>query len=693
MIGHKRSQVQEGYTVGNVLGTLAWLDFGTNSKVAHHFVQRCFRTDLASVSGATVAASVAASVATAVCERSTTSHISYEQSQYSCGVEDAAFSPTDLKHKNQSSRREERSGDVKSELEVPISRTTKHPVIDDDTTLGLERREDGILASTLGATEVSSTRGEVVPSKLGSTPFQHRDACDEVLADTDNHDREANKFHWFFNRRKKESVTLADSSSWDIGCSEDQLVIDAELASVVYPSVSRGRTFHKRIGVACPLNCNGAELGIKEDSFALYPCVLQDAESEKLKFSRIDILTNNVIAESFSGSFAEMRSPLKGDFGSPGNLHTSGKPIQIQQSASTSSLRDLVGGVAGRGKDIRRTQNTHSKSMTSLSGVQWKEPDGRNGHSILSMAPGSTDILKAFGIPFSKSKEGPFASDSRSRYDFVCYHCNDVSEVNVGFLSTTKPSLVVLPFNNDSILKASVVKMLEDAGMLGDSSVVILHQRCAVFSDVIDFILELGSCAGVPDLAKILVEQLRRRLRRLASATACVSVKPRIMVLTVTAMEGAAYGRRWVLSSESHCLSEMIALAGCVVPNQPDLNGDILAVWNHIVSYSPQIIVFTHPNLPPNQVVQCTADLSSLPGWWSIPAVKTGQVYAVHNKFVLRPGPKLVDGIFLIARFAHQDLRLRKDFVVEDGTVLKLSLHEGQRCRHTLLPNYFIPWR
>jgi iron complex transport system substrate-binding protein len=48
--------------------------------------------------------------------------------------------------------------------------------------------------------------------------------------------------------------------------------------------------------------------------------------------------------------------------------------------------------------------------------------------------------------------------------------------------------------------------------------------------------------------------------------------------------------------------------------------------------------------------------LESRPGWSDLPAVKDGRVYAVDaNAYFARPGPRLVEGVQLLAHLIHPD--------------------------------------
>jgi hypothetical protein len=109
------------------------------------------------------------------------------------------------------------------------------------------------------------------------------------------------------------------------------------------------------------------------------------------------------------------------------------------------------------------------------------------------------------------------------------------------------------------------------------------------------------------------------------------------------------------------------------------------------------------------------AALAALPGWWSLPAVRRGQVYAVDSALLLRPGPRLAQGAALLAHVVGAARAAAADeargggggggggggaasaavppvpLSLPPGSARRLILHGGQRCRARLLPFYFEP--
>lgn len=77
------------------------------------------------------------------------------------------------------------------------------------------------------------------------------------------------------------------------------------------------------------------------------------------------------------------------------------------------------------------------------------------------------------------------------------------------------------------------------------------------------------------------------------------------------------------------------------------------------------------------------------PGWWELPAVKQQQVFIVDHAVFSRPGPRLVDGVELLARLLHPNLI---QSACPEGTVLNLQLPTSGCCKQ-LLPSHFVAFQ
>ena len=77
--------------------------------------------------------------------------------------------------------------------------------------------------------------------------------------------------------------------------------------------------------------------------------------------------------------------------------------------------------------------------------------------------------------------------------------------------------------------------------------------------------------------------------------------------------------------------------------------------WQAVVEYAPEVIVLMPCSLPLERVAAEFSDLRRLPGWDDLPAVRQGQVFAVDTHLFSQSGPRLVDGVEVLARVLHPD--------------------------------------
>lgn len=115
--------------------------------------------------------------------------------------------------------------------------------------------------------------------------------------------------------------------------------------------------------------------------------------------------------------------------------------------------------------------------------------------------------------------------------------------------------------------------------------------------------------------------------------------------------------------------------------------------WDAVREFDPEVIVLAAdrdaaPGEPPTAQL---ADLAHHKGWWGIKAVHEGEVYVLcmgAEDLVNRPGPRLVDGVEALAHILSADTGKKKG-PLPRGSVLKLGLQKGGRCRPKNLVHFF----
>ncbi|HEV8574488.1 MAG TPA: cobalamin-binding protein, partial [Dehalococcoidia bacterium] len=177
--------------------------------------------------------------------------------------------------------------------------------------------------------------------------------------------------------------------------------------------------------------------------------------------------------------------------------------------------------------------------------------------------------------------------------------------------------------------------------------------------DVLDSIRQIGEATDRRQEAADLVVALERRIDAVCAATADAA---RRRVLALEWLDPPMPGGHWV--------PEVIELAGGtrgpIALGEPSQK----LPWDEMRAIDPEIIVLMPCGFGPERAASEAAVLWRLEGWSRLPAVRKGHVYAVDgNAYFSRPGPRLVDGLEMLAHIFHPEL-FRK--MPRLGSVLKL---------------------
>ncbi len=155
--------------------------------------------------------------------------------------------------------------------------------------------------------------------------------------------------------------------------------------------------------------------------------------------------------------------------------------------------------------------------------------------------------------------------------------------------------------------------------------------------DVLDSVLAVGTRAGVPDRAVALVARLRDRLDRTAARVAGRR-RPRVAVI------------EWVDPpfTAGHWIPDLVTAAGgepvAARPGRPSVPSS----WDAIAAAAPELVIVAPCGYRlAGAIEQAQATVRALPGVpvWAIDA----------DGIVVRPGPRLVDGVEAIASVLHPD--------------------------------------
>jgi iron complex transport system substrate-binding protein len=164
--------------------------------------------------------------------------------------------------------------------------------------------------------------------------------------------------------------------------------------------------------------------------------------------------------------------------------------------------------------------------------------------------------------------------------------------------------------------------------------------RIATLSEMLEEVVRLGEATGMEEHA----HELRGELEgRLATIRAAVSGAASPRVVALTRLDPPRAGGYWI--------PEMISIAGGEdVAGDPGLNPPEVG-WGELESLNPEVVVV----MPKGPLENARAQ--AMEHWERIAALGAGRVFAVDGSACFSvPGPRLVDGVELLAHLLHQDL-------------------------------------
>ena len=249
--------------------------------------------------------------------------------------------------------------------------------------------------------------------------------------------------------------------------------------------------------------------------------------------------------------------------------------------------------------------------------------------------------------------------------------------LDVEWLDSARPDLILtqdLCYVCD-VDSGQVFQAIDGTG--SNARVLVLSPKTV--SEIYDNIREVGDAGGVIDRAEDLVSSMQRRVAAVTSRLDRVDHRPKVFSL-----EGVD-----PLVAGGHWIPEMRILAGgrdeMFAPGCPATR----LAWEQVSAYDPEVLL----------LILCSSDLqrnlrevhwlARQEGWWDMDAVRTGQVYLIDHVRFSRPGPRVVEGIEILAQIFHPDLFTG---LIPEHTVMKLHPPTAGVCSPEELASHFLPY-
>ncbi|MFQ5846488.1 MAG: cobalamin-binding protein [Candidatus Methylomirabilales bacterium] len=183
------------------------------------------------------------------------------------------------------------------------------------------------------------------------------------------------------------------------------------------------------------------------------------------------------------------------------------------------------------------------------------------------------------------------------------------------------------------------------ATLLRKPEILSLDPQC--FDDVLTDVSRVGEATGRLGEAEKVVASLQARIERVTQGAAKAPTRPTVVCL------------EWLdpVMVSGHWIPEMVALAGGTeVLGNPGAPSRRVA-WEQVLSAAPAVLILMPCGFSVERVLGEIHLLTGLPGWAGLPAVRCGRVFAVNGHALYsRSGPRLVEGIEVLAHLVHPEL-------------------------------------
>jgi len=283
---------------------------------------------------------------------------------------------------------------------------------------------------------------------------------------------------------------------------------------------------------------------------------------------------------------------------------------------------------------------------------------------VVSLLPSATEIVAALGVePVATSHEcdyPPAVEDLPSVVDSRIDASASSAEIDTQVQETASEGGVyridreaLEAADPDVVISQGICEVCAVDTVAVESAIEELGLECELVTtdphsveDVLSDIEAIGGALGRADRAADLVDDLRARIDRVATAAAESPIAPEVAVLDW--LDPPMVAGHWV--------PELVELAGGEYGLADPGDASTPREWAEIREYDPDILVAAPCGFGLEQTAENRRDLTGQPGWQGLRAVRMNRVYAVDGHHLMnRPGPRVVDTLEVLAALIQPD--------------------------------------
>lgn len=212
---------------------------------------------------------------------------------------------------------------------------------------------------------------------------------------------------------------------------------------------------------------------------------------------------------------------------------------------------------------------------------------------------------------------------------------------------------ILIKANPDLILTQELCDVCAVSGNEVVEAVKVLGHELQIISlepktldGILDTIMVVGEATNRKERAKGLIDNLESRIEAVRLLLHKEKDRPRVFCM------------EWLDPpyTAGHWIPEMVGIAGGECRLGKTGEPSFRVSWDEISDFAPQVVVLMPCGFNIERILREVDVLTSNEYWYRIPAVKKGHVYlADANSYFSRPGPRVVDGLEILARILHPE--------------------------------------
>jgi len=256
---------------------------------------------------------------------------------------------------------------------------------------------------------------------------------------------------------------------------------------------------------------------------------------------------------------------------------------------------------------------------------------------IVTLSPSNTECVHALGAGESLVGVTSFCDYPESVKALPKVGGFSARTINIEAIVALKPDLVLAGDANH----LPVVQTLEQLG------VKVISVKVRGFEELAAKLVQLGAILGRDREAADLVASIQARVSAVRGRVAGIAPEKRVRVYW------EVFDEPLMSCGPQSIIGQLLELAGGknIFAELRDEFPQVSA--EAIIARAPEVIM--GPELMRARSLSIER-LRARPGWDSVPAVRAGKLHILPDSAVARPGPRLVEGLELIARSLYPEL-------------------------------------